>query len=66
METIGKRISQLREKHNHTKNDFTSQFNITEKVLYNIEHDITRPTIDLLIEVSEYYKVTIDYLAKGK
>ncbi len=64
--TIGKRISELRNNSNISKQEFAQLLNITEKILYNIEHDITKPTIDNLIDISDYFKISIDKIVRGK
>lgn len=64
--SIGQRIQVLRNKYNMSKDEFAQLLNITQKTLYNIEHDITEPRVSVLIDLSDYFKISIDSIIKGK
>jgi transcriptional regulator with XRE-family HTH domain len=65
MENIGKRIALLRENKNHTRYELAEYLNVTPKVVYNIEHGITHPTVEIAIKICDRYKVTLEWLILG-
>ena len=62
----GKRIQVLRKKKGLTQLQLSFKINVSESHLRAIETGIRGASIDLLIECSEFFQVTLDYLVLGK
>lgn len=65
IEFIGERISSLRKKNNLTLNDVAEKTNITQSNLSYYENNKTKPSADALIELSNFYGTSIDWILKG-
>ena len=61
----GKRIRQLRRQHNLTQLGLCEKLNISEPYLRKIESGERSPSIDLYIEIAEFFHVSLDYLILG-
>lgn len=59
---INGRIRQLRKKNNMTSKVFGNIFNISESSVSLYESGKRRPSIELLIKISNYFNVSTDYL----
>ena len=57
-----KRIRDLREDHDYKQSEVAEVLNITQQQYSKIEIGITEITADILIKLSEFYNVSIDYL----
>lgn len=62
----GKRIQVLRKKKGLTQLQLSFKINVSESHLRAIETGIRGASIDLLIECSEFFQVSLDYLVLGK
>lgn len=65
---IGKRMEGLRENHKpylHQK-ELAAILGVTQQMISNAERGKTMPSLDLLIKISQYFGVTIDYIITGK
>lgn len=62
----GKRIQVLRKKKGLTQLQLSFKINVSESHLRSIETGIRGASIDLLIECSEFFQVSLDYLVLGK
>lgn len=62
----GARIKQLRNEHGLTQEQFSQHLNISDSHLRKIESGISGGSIDLLVEIAEYFNVSLDYLVLGK
>ena len=63
---IGKRIKELRKQRELTQLKLAEQLNITDNFLAKIEGGSKNPSIDLFIQMSEFFGVSLDYLILGK
>lgn len=59
---IGHWIKHLRESHGYTQEAFAEKWNISRSHLSKIDLGKRCPSIDLLIEISLFFQVTLDYL----
>lgn len=66
MKMCGKRIQVLRKKRGLTQLQMTFKVNISEDHLKSIELGRRAPSVDLLIEFSELFHVSLDYLILGR
>lgn len=64
--TFGSRLEKLRTSKNHTRDELAEFIGVTSKVVYNIEKDISEPSLMFIIKVCERYKVTSDYMIFGE
>lgn len=62
MHTFGNRIKTLREKNNLTQKQISEIFNITIRSYQRYEANESTPTYRLLLQIADYFKVSIDYL----
>ena len=63
---VGERIRELRKKRNLTQEELAEQLNITSVSMCRIEKGSKGASIDLLVEISTYFKTSMDYLIFGK
>lgn len=56
------KMKELRKQANLTQEEISKIFNITQKTYSNYENEITQPDIKLLINLADYYNVSLDYL----
>lgn len=61
----GKRVRQLRRQHNLTQLGLCEKLNISETYLRKIESGERSASIDLYIEIAEFFHVSLDYLILG-
>ena len=66
LEATGKRIRTLRKEAGVTQERLAEKINISRVHLAHIELGEKAPSVDLLIVMSEYFGVTIDYLVLGR
>ncbi len=66
MKACGARIKELRKKNNETQETMASNLYISQDHLRKIESGKSGASIDLLIDISTYFGVTLDYLIRGK
>ena len=65
-ESFGQRILQLRQNAGVSQTQFAKILNISHKHLSNLEHGIKGPSIDLLVIIADYFRVSTDYLILGQ
>lgn len=56
------RLKELREMENLTQEEFAHKHNITRATYANYESGKTQPDFNTLIQIADYYKVSLDYL----
>lgn len=56
------RLKQLREEKKATQQDVANYLGVTKTCYHNYESGLREPNISVLIKLSNYYNVTIDYL----
>lgn len=61
----GKRVRQLRRRHNLTQLALCEKLSISETYLRKIESGERGASIDLYIEIAEFFQVSLDYLILG-
>ena len=61
----GKRIRSYREDIGMSRSDFADSIGISLSHLQKIEIGANGPSIDLLVDISEKYGISLDYLIKG-
>ena len=71
METCGARVRELRESRivegkKMTRQYLAEELNISMTHLWRIESGDRAASVDLLIEIAEYFSVSLDYLVLGK
>lgn len=62
----GARIKKLRIAHGLTQEQFSQHLNISDSHLRKVESGVSGGSIDLLVEIAEYFDVSLDYLILGK
>ena len=63
---IGKRISLLRSQNGLTQEALAERLNCTKKHISHVERGVASFSLDLLIEVSDVFGCSLDYLIKGE
>ena len=66
MEKWGLRIKQLRIKNKITQEQLADRLNITLSMLGKIERGQRGISIDLLIEIAQYFQISLDFIVLGK
>jgi transcriptional regulator with XRE-family HTH domain len=64
--TIGSRIELIRRNNNVSREELCDYLDVSKKVLYNIENDISMPSVEVLVKLHNKFKVSIDYILLGK
>lgn len=62
----GTRIKKLRTAHGLTQEQLSQHLNISDSHLRKMESGVSGGSIDLLVEIAEYFDVSLDYLVLGK
>lgn len=66
MKQCGNRIQQLRIRFGYSQQQLAKELNIDRSHLSHIESGERGSSIDLLIQFSEFFHVTLDYIIMGK
>ncbi|WP_036717930.1 helix-turn-helix domain-containing protein [Paenibacillus harenae] len=66
MTTFGSRIASLRKKKGLTQLELAKLLNISKSALGMYETDKREPNFETLMQIAEYFEVTLDYLIAGK
>lgn len=66
MNTIGQRLRQLRESKKLTQDEFSKNLSVKKLQIGLIENDKSGMSLDLAIEISNFYGCSVDWLAKGE
>ena len=59
---IGEKINEIRNKHNITQLALAKELGVSRSSVNAWEMGISMPTIDRLIDIAEYFHVSVDYL----
>jgi len=62
MTTFGERLRELRKKHNVKQKHLAEYIGVSERALRWYESGNREPTIAQLIQLADYFDVTLDYL----
>ena len=65
MDTLGKRIRELRAEHELTQAELAEQIFVSESYVALIESDKRNPSTEIISKLSDYFKVSTDYLLTG-
>ena len=65
LKECGKRIQQLRKERGFTQEQLAEKLNVSQNTIAKIESGLRRPSIDFLLEISEFFKVSTNYLVFG-
>lgn len=60
------KLKELRIQEKKSQEEFAKQFKLTQKTYSNYENGITQPEISKLIEIADYFNVSLDYLVDRK
>lgn len=52
----------LREQHNLSLDELASAIGVSKNTLFRYENGIRQPTLDVLIRISDYFNVSLDFL----
>lgn len=63
---IGARIKKLRNQNEVTQDQLAEKLHIATNTLYRIETGLRVASLDLFIEIADYFEVTLDYLILGR
>lgn len=64
--SCGIRIRELRNRKKLTQMQLSEELNITFRYLSRLENGISVASVDLLVDIANYFGVTLDYLLMGK
>ncbi len=59
---LGERIRQLRTMHNISQVELAKHLCVTKQSVSNWENENIQPSIDMLVKISSYFRVSTDYL----
>ena len=62
---IGEQINNLRKQHGLNQDDFANLFNVSRQTVSNWENGKSYPDLEMIIEISNYFKISIDELLKN-
>ena len=62
MQTIGKRLAEIRKSKDLKQTKFAEMLNVSQQVISNIERGITTPDIELLKKIADIYHISLDQL----
>ena len=62
---IGKQISNIRKEHQLTQEEFGRLFHVTRQTVSNWENRKSFPDLQMLVEISNQFNVSLDTLLKG-
>lgn len=66
MGTLGERIKNLRDGQDLTQDDLAKLLHVNRSTMANWEINRAQPDLETLIEIADYFGVSIDYLATGR
>lgn len=64
--TLGSRIKELRLRNKMTQKKLADALYVSDKTISKWEKDNSEPELDILVDISEIFHTTIDYLVTGK
>ena len=66
MKECGKRIQQLRIQHKYSQQQLANKLNINRSYLSRVESGVNGCSIDLLVQLSDLFCVSLDWLILGR
>lgn len=64
-QTVGERLYELRTRNNMTQEKLAEELNVSRQSISKWELDKTLPDVERLMQLSDLYQVSMDYLIKG-
>lgn len=61
----GKRIKQLRQEMNLSQEQLAEKINVSQNMIAKIECGLRRPSVDFLIELAEFFEISLHYIVIG-
>ena len=61
----GKRIQQLRQEMNLSQEQLAEKLNVSQNMIAKIECGLRRPSVDFLIELAEFFEISLHYIVLG-
>lgn len=62
MQTIGKRLAEIRKGYGYKQTDLAEMLNVSQQVISNIERGVTAPDIEQLKKFADIYNISLDQL----
>lgn len=62
MQTIGKRLAEIRKSKRFKQTELAEMLNISQQVISNIERGVTAPDIEQLKKIADIYNISLDQL----
>lgn len=62
---LGSKLKKLRKEHNYSQNQLADKLNVTAQAVSKWENDKCAPDIINLVQLSDLYNVSLDYLIKS-
>lgn len=62
MQTIGKRLAEIRKSRNFKQTELAEMLNVSQQVISNIERGVTAPDLEQLKSFADIYKISLDQL----
>ena len=66
MKTIGEKINTLRKQRNMTQDELAEKMGVSSQAVSKWEKDMSIPDLPVLIELSDFFHVSLDELVKEK
>lgn len=66
MKTVGTKISELRKARNMTQDDLADKMGVSPQAVSKWETDASLPDMSILIQLSDFFHITLDDLLKDK
>ncbi len=66
MQTIGKRLAEIRKSKRFKQTELAEMLNISQQVISNIERGVTAPDIEQLKKFADIYNISLDQLVGRK
>ena len=62
MQTIGKRLAEIRKSKKLKQTELAEMLNVSQQVISNIERGVTAPGIEQLKKIADIYNISLDQL----
>lgn len=62
MQTIGKRLAEIRKSNKFKQTELAEMLNVSQQVISNIERGVTAPDIEQLKKFADIYNISLDQL----
>ena len=59
---LNENIKRLRKARNISQVELAAELGVTKQCVSNWENDYIQPSIDMLVKIAQYFKVSTDYL----